>query len=301
MSGTTANYPNLGKNIRGLRKAYGETLLDLALAIGANGPSAISQYESGKRMPERDYLIRIAKHYRITENELLNGNYGNMPSLIRLPVGDREYGMSMIGKMFPLICTPQALDNPEFKEAYKIHKKLIDELIAGDMDLEEEKIDLCMDLYKKASRDGVVEAIANHLWWLMLAGFFAVFCTPRLLESLDIIDADKITIKDLFASILPSFDEENSENEFDTNPHRLAFLEENEVDLLVDIILLRKSKEYSDLGDFYLALRHKFSLLRNTLSIEMNSAVGDELFRTFSIMGNKYCDSFTTATNSSVN
>jgi len=62
MSKPNTNYPNLGKNIRCLRKAFGETQLDLAIAIGASGSNVISQYESGERIPERDYLLKMAKH-----------------------------------------------------------------------------------------------------------------------------------------------------------------------------------------------------------------------------------------------
>ena len=294
MALTNNNYPNLGKNIRGLRKAFGETQLDLALSIRASGPNVISQYESGERMPERDYLLRIAKHYRITENELLHGNFENMRVLTKFPVGDSDFGMTMLAKMFPLICTPKALENSKFKEAYTIHTRLINELKEGE-NFEEEKIEQCLEIYKEASRNGLDEATANHLWWLMFLGFLTVFFTPRLIETLDVADINGITSKDVFGGILPSFDEADSEREFDTNQDRLEFLEKCEIDLVVDIALLRKSKEYSDLGDYYLALRHKFSLLRNTLSAEMNSAVGDELLLTFSLMGNKYCDNFMTA------
>lgn len=292
MSGTNTNYPNLGKNIRGLRKAFGETQLDLAIVIGASGSNVISQYESGERMPERDYLLRIAKHYRITENELLHSNFENMRNMSHLPIGDKNANMMMLLEMFPVISTPEALENADFKEAYALHCRLIDELIAGE-GFEENDINRCIELYKTASENGLDEATANHLWWLMLFGFLTWFITPRLVDSFDNIGADKITVKDVFDGILPSFNEEGSETEFDTNSNRIEFLEENEIDLVVDIALLRHSKEYADLGDYYLALRHKFSLLRNTLSMEMNSAVGDELLLTFALMENKYCKNFT--------
>lgn len=55
-------YYKLGENIRGLRRMYGETQLDLAIAIDVK-PNTISNYEMGERLPERtierDVLIRI--------------------------------------------------------------------------------------------------------------------------------------------------------------------------------------------------------------------------------------------------
>lgn len=291
MSSATANYPNLGQNIRSLRKAFGETQLDLALAIGANGSNLISQYESGERIPERDNLLKIAKHYRITENKLLNCNYENMRHLAHIPVGDMEYSLEMFRKMFPFVCTPEALQDQDFDKAHVIHNRMIDALKEG-YGFDQVPVEECIELYKKAGKNGIVEATVNHLSWLMFLGFFTVFFTPRLLETLDLVDINNATIKDVIGGILPTFDEPGSENEFDISSDLAEFLDECEVDILYDIMLLRKSTDYSDLGDFYLALRYKLGLLRNSLSIEMNSAVGDELLLTFSLMGNKYCKVF---------
>ena len=289
------DYPNLGKNIRGLRKAFGETQLDLAYTIGAKGPNVISQYESGGRIPERDYLTRIAKHYRITEFELLHGDFSNMRNLTSVPVNDPAYGMKMMSKMFPLICSPEALENSHFNEAYRIHTKFIDAFASvenfEEHDIEHD-IERCLWLYQEASEEGVIEAVANHLWWLMFLGFLTVYITPRLVENLDSKEMSKITAKDVFDGLLPCFDETDSEKEFDTNNDRISYLEECEVDMIVDIIRLKRTKEYSDLGDYYLAWRYKFGLLTNTLSMEMNSTVGDELLLSFRLMGNKYCKDF---------
>ena len=70
-------YYKLPSNIRGLRKTFGESITDLALAIGV-GNTAVSNYELGDRIPDRNVLKRIAKHYHITENELVHGDYSNM-------------------------------------------------------------------------------------------------------------------------------------------------------------------------------------------------------------------------------
>lgn len=50
-------YKNVGRNICLLRKAFGETQMELSLAIGINSPNAISNYENGIRIPEREILI----------------------------------------------------------------------------------------------------------------------------------------------------------------------------------------------------------------------------------------------------
>lgn len=288
-------YTNLGKNIQSLRKAYGETQQDLANILGLGSPSVISQYESGERMPKPDCLFRIAKHYRITETELLRGNFENMSDLTQLPLSEQDLGAAMLTKMFPLICSPKGLENPKFKEAYSIHTRLLEELRTED-DFESDKIETCLELYKEARRERLVDAAANHLWWLMFLGFALVACTPHFMDYLDVMSDFKISGKELFGAFLPSFGEEVSKEEFDTEQNRAAFLEEYGKELWGDIALLRSSKEYSDLGDYYLALCYELNLLRNDHSAEMNKVIGSELLLTFSVMGNKYCKAFLNAT-----
>lgn len=64
----------LANNIWTLRTAFGETQLDLALALGLNSSNTISNYESGSRKPNNKIIIKLSKHYNITEYELCNTN-----------------------------------------------------------------------------------------------------------------------------------------------------------------------------------------------------------------------------------
>ena len=63
-------YYKIGANIRGLRTAFGLSQEELALEIGIS-KQAVSKYEMGDGIPERDHLIKIAKYFKITENEFL--------------------------------------------------------------------------------------------------------------------------------------------------------------------------------------------------------------------------------------
>ena len=58
------DYYKLGRNIRALRKINNESQEKLVEAVGLT-KSAISNYENGIRIPEREQLRAIAKHYNI--------------------------------------------------------------------------------------------------------------------------------------------------------------------------------------------------------------------------------------------
>ena len=60
----------------------------------------------------------------------------------------------------------------------------------------------------------------------------------------------------------------------------------------MNIYKLKHNSEYSELGDYYLALSHKFGAISSTLSYEMNNAIGDELLWDFSLMQNPYAKNF---------
>ena len=61
------------KNLKLLRKSYGETMPALAAYLQVD-TSTISRWESGGREPDHETLKRIAEHYRVTVDDLLKSN-----------------------------------------------------------------------------------------------------------------------------------------------------------------------------------------------------------------------------------
>lgn len=58
--------------IRELRKKCGITMKELGAAIGV-AESTISQYETGKRQPDYETLLKIAEFFGVTTDYLLTG------------------------------------------------------------------------------------------------------------------------------------------------------------------------------------------------------------------------------------
>lgn len=290
MESNNDSYHKVGKNIRSLRKAYGQSLLDLALDIGV-GVSAISQYENGKRTPERDILINMAKHFKITENELLYGDYSRMKDLTSAPVNSKEHNLAMIKKMLPIFFDEEATKNGDFARAYELHLKLYNDIIQGTA-WDDTQFDTCMKLYKQASRAGIHEATANSLWWEMFFGAIYSLFSPRFVASIEALHGKEATMKDVINGYLYSPDDEDDDTYIEYQTAKNEFVKENEVDILVNIALLKNTNQYVALGDYYLALCYIFGLRNNDMSPEMNSAIGYEMMHILGVLGNPYAKAF---------
>jgi len=293
MENIKIDYSKVGPNIRALREAFGETLETLAGAVGRDAVSNFSSFENGTRIPPRDVLVRIAQHYRVTEDELIHSDFTKLRKMADLPLNDKKYNEASFEKLLPLVHSDKAFENENFKKAYLLHINLYQYILEGK-DFCTDQVDRCMDLYDAAGREGIIEGRANKVWWIMLLGILTVLITPMLAENIKQIKAEGAKLKDILKfGFLPNFGSDAAEEYFQENEkRRIEFLEEYEVDLLVNLNLLRREKQYLDLADYYLALRYEFNLLSNSLSAEMNKAVGDQMMRTFSLMGNKFAEAF---------
>ena len=63
------NKDAIGKALSDLRKTRGESLMDVAKAIGSS-QSAISMYENGERIPRDDIKLRLADHYGVSVEQI---------------------------------------------------------------------------------------------------------------------------------------------------------------------------------------------------------------------------------------
>lgn len=276
-------YYKLPSNIRGLRKAFGESQTDLASAIGVE-KTAVSNYELGEKIPIRDVLIRIAKHYRITEDELVHGDYSDLKKMYNDEMLDQQQNIYIIDEKLPRVCSPKALENINFKQAYTLEEKIIKQESA---DLANDYMQKCFKYYSAAIDEKVIEASANLLRQIFLIGMITCWIKPKALETYETIKASpKKLVQTMYLS---SSDDEPSKEWLQ---QREEFLAEYELPIVLNIYRLKHSAEYSDLGDFYMALRYIFGMVRNGNSPELNSTIGYEMMSEFSMLNNIYADKF---------
>lgn len=282
----------LGANIKALRFVWGETQDNLAYALGLEENTNISYYENGKRYPKRDIISKIAKHYRITEYELM---YSDFTGSAKLPLSKKQNSESVkkdLSIIFPIKETEEALQNKSFKRACELHKNFY-ECVTKSVDFIESDADECIKLYRKAFDEGVLEAAVNYLSLIFLFGYSLCILTPELCENFENRDADITSLSELISyGFLPNFTD-NSQEEYDElNDIRIDFICENNKTILMYINKLKRSKCYAFLGDYYLALRYMFGMVNNNLSVEMNNTIGYEMMITFAAIGNKYARAF---------
>lgn len=296
MSNDNGLYERLGANIKALRLASRETQEELAFAIGESGGTAISNYELGVSVPQREALIRLAKHFMLTEHELLYGDYSHIKKSSR--IANHEYNIKeVLLHMLPLISSEEALNNANFLTAYSAHMSLLED-ICSNKTVDNAAVDNCLSYYKKAEQDGVLEATANHLWWIMFCGWSISFLTPGLYDNLDLIKSGRVKPKDVLKRfVLPKFSEDDCDSALDETSElledmRLEFAEASDEIIINSITKLKATTTHSDIGDYYLAIRYQLHIAKNRLSAEINRTLGNGMLEAFNKVGNKYAKNY---------
>lgn len=112
----------LGKNIKDLRKAHGETQEELGRFLNVEG-NTISMYESGKRQPDLDTLQKIASRYGRPLDEFVRADF----SLLNLTKVALTWDniASSFEIMFPIVCSDEALKDASFAEGYNITSRIL--------------------------------------------------------------------------------------------------------------------------------------------------------------------------------
>jgi len=298
-------YPKLGKNIRALRKAFGKSLNQMAddLATAGNSEdrfndeyrfiqkSTISYYENGKRIPEREKLSVIAKYFKVTEDELLYGDFTKLK--FNTNTLNKDTNNKYLNSLFPLISTKEALNNKKFKEAYSLHKNIHDNIINETSNFEESDIERFKQLYEEAYKENkVIESIYNLLSWIMLEDCMCSILNPTISEKIDI--DENITASELIEMIYlskPELDQEEVLENEKFKKELKEYIEKQERIFFKYITILKNNNIYTDFADFYIALRYMFGLLSDN-NYETNRLIGKSLMNTFDYIGNEYVRKF---------
>lgn len=278
----------LSKNIKYLRTAYGETQLDLALAVGLDSPNTIANYEKGERTPKPEIKRKIASHYRITEDELVHTDFSGM-KFSSFQLGNKEKMIDMTLLMFPITYTEKAMEDSLFQKGYAAHMRALDVMKDGrTFDLAD--YEMCIDAYFDSYGEcETPESLANILWWLVISEMGVKY--QRIIDGVEALNDKRVSKKDFFKRfyLRDCSIAEEEKLAGDTERKELEEMDEIVVELLRE---LKKNTQYSNLADYYTALRYIFGCVDNGLTEAMNKVVGSEMIWAFAQLGNNYAKRF---------
>lgn len=267
----------LGKNIKALRNAHGESQEKLAEAIYVE-KTAISNYESGRRVPDKNIIASIAKYYMVSIEELLYSDLSGLGSIAVNP----DILWKHIDIVFPIICSEIALENNYFKQAFNLHKEVFEQLKNLNLD-NIDKFSDCVDKYYEAFNETTSksESAGNILGILYF--FSLIMQIPKFFE-----DKHALFIK-LGENNREIQEMAENPNDVFSEAEKSFFNIEEFLEILDELLpILKKSAKWSELADYYLALRYIFALVDNDLSIEINKRIGVEFLSSFAFVENHY-------------
>lgn len=275
------------KNIRAIRKYYGETMLDLSIALNVS-KSLISDWENGKKQISHNNIKKIAKHYRISSNHIMNYDlsYLDSSSAVNYIVNfDDEYIKKInLNTIFPLFTSKEIKNSKKLSEALEMHKQLWS-LDLSKMDKVD--IDIVISSYEEAlSKIYCLSVLANYFSLIFFINSFDIFSADYYENFNRFLSCGERNPKDVKFIIsnymLNDIDKEDNEcSNKDIDEFIMKFISE-----------FKNNKFYSDLGDYYMALRYYFNLVDNKLDREENLLIGTMFLKDLYKLENRFVKKF---------
>ena len=279
---TNKQKENISKNLIALKKTYKEKQIDVAEAVDIP-ESTYSEYINLKREPTKENISKLAKHYHVSEDSLVDTDltiiYENNSMYDIL---NKIFNNTKI--LFPII-EIECIDDPVFLKAKDLHNKL---LLLHDNSIKiADVIRLYFDSYEKYNNH---DSRANILMLLLIeksnmlidndVDFFA--------DMYDIFDKHELEliIKDAF---LKRFDEDFDKSDFNIDNQLLL----DRIDTLMNNFFndLVKIDIYREFLEYYLMLQYLLGIGNTDLSLETNGLIAGELIRNLTLLNNRYINS----------
>lgn len=277
----------LATNLKHLRKSYGETQEELANALHLE-KSTISQYENGSRKPDEEILKRIAKRYGVTMDLLLYEDLSSVPDMLAY-YSNIDSNSLTTARIYPIYKLDKRFDTKTIR-AFEAHKQL---LFGSSEEKDEVDIDLIIDAYDEAyekfdidSDEFLVIAVNSLSLYMFL--FSSIINEESGKQLKDFVLKDKRSKKEISSFVLnivlPNF----NDNEIRTPQFKRDI---NEFFLYL-IEILKETRKYSKVADYYFALRYMFNLVDNDYDYATNQLIGSELITGLSRLNNPYAKRF---------
>ncbi len=271
----------LGRNIQHLRIIHNETLDELGSIIHC-AKSTVKGYENGSRKPDLQTLQLLSAHYNKTVDELLYTDLTGL-EIISIDLNSPAHTTELLRVILPLYSSEEAMKNPNFKNGYDLSQRLLEafsnaEVLSGSV------IARIFEAFVKATDESESpEAVANLVWSVFVC-WSHIADTNKLLTLQNKLLSKKLSIKD-YMSLKDTEDSSIIEK-------KAGFVSYIDDTITEALKALKSKQEWSDLADYYLALRYVVGMVDTDLTTEMNSAVGMQMMLSFRTLGNSYAFTF---------
>ena len=175
------------------------------------------------------------------------------------------------------------MGNSNFKKGYELSQRLLTafsnaEVLSGTM-----IVRIFEAFATAADESGAFEAVAN-LVWSIFVWWSQIYDTNQLLSLQNKSLSKKLSLKD-WMLLKDTADASVAEK-------RVSFIANFDEIINESLKVLKSEKNWSDLADYYLALRYIVGMVDTDLSSEMNSAVGRQMMISFMTLGNSHAFTF---------
>lgn len=281
----------LSNNIKSLRKSMGETQEDLAYSLDLNSKSAIANWESGENRPSPDSLKKVADHYKVTVDQLLNDdlctNFSAIDFLSNLNDNENYDFWHSVVCLFPIVNVKDEDElYPRLTEA-KIFQKKFQECIKYETEISFNYLERALKIYGEfEEKKDCVSADANVLGIILLF----MLITKNYTEFEGIAETYEIRNKNKRRKeIKRIISEKILSGNIDTNDTLKSIMfEDYYKDIMELIMVLKRNKKLFQLGDYYHCLIYIFDLVDNELSTAINQQIGLALLSDLSLMKNRH-------------
>lgn len=275
------NDNQLGRNIQHLRIIHNETLEELGGIIHC-AKSTVKGYENGSRKPDLQTLQLLAAHYNKPVDELLYADLTGVES-ISIDMNSPSRTTELMKTILPLYSSEYAMGNANFKNGYELSQRLLAafssaEVLPGNM-----IVRIFESFATAADESENPEAVAN-LVWSIFVWWAQIYDTNQILSLQNKLLSKKLSSKD-WMSLKDTEDASVAEK-------RVSFITDFDAIITEALKVLKSEQEWSDLADYYIALRYVVGMVDTDLSTEMNSAVGMQMMLSFMTLGNSHAFTF---------
>lgn len=272
----------LGKNLQHLRKVHKLTLDNVGEAIHC-AKSTVKGYENGSREPDYQVLHMFSSLFGVTVDELLHTDLTGIEGRTTELNISLDSTIKLIKAILPLYSSEEALKSANFKRGYELSTQLLEAFSRGEI-LPGNQIVRIFESYISALDESEAPEIVANLIWSIFIWWSQIIDVNQALSLQSKMLSKKLSYKDFMTLKIEESEEVKN--------RRVGFVKDFEDIITPALKALKSEQEWSDLADYYLALRHILYMVDTEFTNEMNMMIGRQMMLSFAALGNNHARAF---------